>query len=95
MSGLQVEQQFDDLLSGFAVQVAGRLVGQQQVRFRAEGARQRGALLLATGKLARIVGQPMAEPDGFQAFGGTIESVRPANSIGMATFSRAVMVGTR
>src|SRR3546814_4993137 len=36
---LQSEQQVDDLVAGLAVQVAGRLVGQQQIGGRREGTR--------------------------------------------------------
>ena len=57
------EQQIDDLLAGGLVEIAGRLVGEQDRRIGRERARQRDALLLAAGELRRIVMQPFAEPD--------------------------------
>ena len=50
------EQQVHHRLAGRLVQVAGRLVGQQQPRPRREGTGQRHALLLAAGELARAGG---------------------------------------
>ena len=52
---LNLEQQVDDLLAGRAVQVAGRLVGEQDRRIVGQRARDRHALLLAARQLRRIV----------------------------------------
>jgi hypothetical protein len=60
------EQQIDHLPAGGAVEIAGRLIGENQLRRRAEGARQCHALLLAAGKLRRIMVQPVTEPDRLQ-----------------------------
>ena len=75
--GLQVEQQVDDLMAGLAVQIAGRLVGQQQVGRRSEGAGERGALLLAAGELTGVVGQAVAEADRLETLGRAVEGVGP------------------
>src|SRR5262245_49747521 len=61
----EVEQQVDDLAAGFGVEIAGRLVSQQQPRAGCRGTGQRDALLLAARQLAGIVGQPLAEADRF------------------------------
>ena len=52
---VDVEQQIDDRVPGRAVEVAGRLVGQQDRRVVGERARDRHALLLAARELRRIV----------------------------------------
>ena len=49
------EQQIDDLLAGGLVEIAGRLVGDQDRRIGRQRAGQRDALLLAAGQLRRIV----------------------------------------
>ena len=78
MTALQVEEEVDHVAAGLAVQITGRLVGQQQVRLRCEGPRQCDALLLAAGKLAWIMGQPMAQPDPLQPRPGAVEGVAAA-----------------
>ena len=94
---LQAEQQIDDLLAGRAVEVAGRLVGQDDLRARA-AARARWPPAAAR--------RPRAAPgnDRRDAPGrprrarpraASNASAWPANSSGSATFSSAVMVGTR
>ena len=52
-----------DALAGAAVEVAGRLVREQQLRIRHERACQRGPLLLAAAELARAVVEPMRQAD--------------------------------
>ena len=95
--GAQLEQQVHHRLAGGLVQVAGRLVGQQQQRLGREGTCQRDALLLAAGELAGQVGQPVPQPDRAQRrrAPGPRRRARPASSSGTATFSSAVMVGIR
>ena len=56
---LEREEQVDDRLAGGLVEIAGRLVGHQDGRVRHDGAGDRDALLLAAGKLRRIMVQPM------------------------------------
>ena len=92
-----LEQQVDDPGAGRAVEVAGRLVGQQQARARRGGAGDRHALLLAARQLRRIMVQAMAKPDRLQFGRGARRARRstPASSSGTATFSIAVIVGSR
>ena len=61
---MQREEQIGDLRAGLAVEIAGRLVGEQHGGPRRDGARERDALLLAAGELARIVIDTRAEADG-------------------------------
>ena len=51
----QVEQQIDDALAAFRVEVAGRFIGKQDLWVTGKGPRQGDALLLAAGQLARQV----------------------------------------
>jgi acyl-CoA thioesterase-1 len=64
--GVEVEQQFDDRLAGMGVEVAGRLVGEQQRWPGHERPRQCHALLLAAGQLPRIVAEPFPQADFLQ-----------------------------
>ena len=52
---IEPEHQVGDFDAGGAVEIAGGLVGHQQLRLAGERARDRDALLLAAGELARIV----------------------------------------
>ena len=52
---IDLEQQLDDLAAGLAVEVAGRLVGEEERRIVGERARDGDALLLAARELRRIV----------------------------------------
>ena len=56
-------QQLEDLAAGLRVEVAGRLVGEDDCRAGDERARDRDALLLAAGELGGPVGQAVGEPD--------------------------------
>ncbi len=65
-------------LAGHAVQIAGRLVRQQQFRPRRKRAGQRHTLLLATRKLAGQVGQAVTEADRAQAVRRARHGIRRA-----------------
>ena len=65
---VEFQQQFEHLLAGLAIQIAGRLIGQQNRRLRDERAGQRHALLLAAGKLHRIVVQAVRQADAREQF---------------------------
>ena len=54
---VEIEHQFDDVLAGALIKIAGRLIGEQYVRICRERAGDRDALLFAAGKLARVVCQ--------------------------------------
>ena len=55
-----------DLDARSRVEIAGRLVRQQQLRIVDERAGDCDPLLLAAGQLIRMVIEPLAEPDGTQ-----------------------------
>ena len=94
--GMLGEQEVDDLLAGGLIEIAGRLVRDENRRIGRQRAGQRDALLLAARELRRIVMQPLAEPDGCQLLRRARSASRsPASSSGTATFSSAVMVGIR
>src|SRR6185437_4463475 len=59
----EIEDELDDRAPGRLVEIAGRLVGDQERRAGAERARQRHALLLAPRELRGIVREPAAETD--------------------------------
>src|SRR5262249_35382811 len=61
-----VDQRVDDRGAGLGVEIAGRLVGQQQLWTARRGAGQRHPLLLAARQLAGIVGEPLPEADRVQ-----------------------------
>ena len=52
MFAMAAEQKLDDLRSGGLVEIAGRLVGDDDRRIGRERARERDALLLAAGQFA-------------------------------------------
>ena len=85
------------LLAGRLVEIAGRLVGDQDGGIGRERAGDRDALLLAAGELRRIVRQPVARgrPPRARARRDRTRRRSPASSSGTATFSSAVMVGMR
>ena len=58
---VEFKQQVADALAGMAVEVAGGFIGEQHGRFGNKGTGNRHALLLATGQLARVVGQTMPQ----------------------------------
>ena len=64
--------------AGLAVEVAGGLVGEDQLGLRHEGARHGDALLLAAGELGRIVAEPMVESHRLERRAGAFERVRPS-----------------
>ena len=79
------------------VEIAGRLVGDEDGGIGRQRAGERDALLLAAGQFGRIVMQPLGKPDcgKFRARAREARRASPASSSGTATFSSAVMVGIR
>src|SRR5688572_14224758 len=65
---MQVLEQRKDLRAGTAVEVSGRLIGQQQLRAGHERARNGEALALAAGKLGRAMAGAVAEPHPLERF---------------------------
>ena len=61
-----VEEQIDDFVPRRSIEIAGRLVGEDQVRAWSDCAGDGHALLFAAGQLLRIMIEPMAETDRFE-----------------------------
>ncbi len=78
---VQVEHQIDDLRAGRRVEIAGRLVGEQDRRLDHEGAGERHALLLAAGQFGGIVGGAVGKPDLRQLGPGAFEGVGAAGEL--------------
>ena len=78
---LALEQQLDDLRPCRFVEIAGRLVGNQDGRVGGKRASERNALLLAAGKLGRIMRCAIAQPDGIELACRDIERVRDAGEL--------------
>src|SRR6185437_5304444 len=78
---LEREQEVDDDASGGGIEIAGRLVGEEQARRDGEGAGEGDALLLAAGELPRIVQQAVSEPDRGKAAFGEREGVAAAGEL--------------
>ncbi len=64
--------EIQDLRAGLLVEVARRLIGQQDLRVVHQCPGDRNALALAAGELARPVPQPVPEPEGLQQIGGVV-----------------------
>ena len=73
-------QQGEDIRGRRGVQVAGRLVGEQQVGLGDQGPGDRDPLLLAAGQLARPVLDPVAEANPVQRRDGALAPLRPADT---------------
>ena len=94
----QAVQQGQHLLPGFLVQVAGRLVGQDEQRVVGQGAGNRDALLLsareAIGEGLQRSARPTASSSGCAGARRRAVSM-PFSSSGRTTFSSTVSVGIR
>jgi hypothetical protein len=92
-------EQVDHLFAGVAVEVAGRLVGQNQRRLHDGGAGDGDALALAAGKLVRLVVGAVFQAEILERLGDAALALgwaaMPARVIGSAMFSAAVRRGTR
>ena len=94
---VQPLEQVEHLRRRLRVEVAGRLVADQQRRVGRERARDRHALLLAARQLGRQVVELVAEPDQLEvsrAFAPLALRSRRAKSSGSIAFSSAVSVGS-
>ncbi len=98
---LAVEQleQVEDLAGRGAVEVAGRLVGDEEIGVGDDRPGDRDALLLAAGELAGIVVLAPLEPDDPQRRRHVLTPAAAArggsSSSGSSTFSNAVSTGIR
>ena len=79
--GMLAEQKVDDLLAGGFVEIAGRLVGDEDCGIGRQRAGERDALLLAAGELRRIMMQTVAEPDRLQLLRRALGSVGIAREL--------------
>ena len=80
-AALQAEQQIDHLLAGLAVEVAGRLVGEDDLRAGAQRAGDGDALLLAAGELRREVVGAMGQAHLGEHGAGRLEGVGLAGEL--------------
>ena len=80
---VQIADEREDLVAGVRVEVAGRLVGQDDRRVDRQRARDGHPLALAAGQLVRQVIQAMAELDERQQFAGAFVDLltRPAAQV--------------
>ena len=91
-------EQADDLPAGGLVELAGRLVREQQRRAVGERARDRDALHLAAGQLRRPMIAPCARPDVVEQLARAARRSAfdaPASACGSSMFSQAVSIGSR
>ena len=63
---VELPEEREDLLAGLRVEVAGRLVGDQQGAAVDQRPGDRHALLLAAGELRRLVVEPVAQADALE-----------------------------
>ena len=92
-------QQVEDLVAGLAIEIAGRLVAEQQRRVGDDGARDADALFLAAGELPRVVLRAIGQADDLQR-DARRASRRSAfdslvSSSGSSTLRSAVSTGSR
>jgi hypothetical protein len=80
-SRLAFEQKVEDRGAGLDVEIAGGLVCEEQLGPRGGGAGDGDALLLAAGKLHRIMGEAVAEADRLELGRGDAEGVRLARQL--------------
>jgi acyl-CoA thioesterase-1 len=76
--GVEVEEHVDDGAAGFVVEVAGGFVGEEDFRAVHEGAGQGDALLLAAGKLVRVVVDAIGKADAGEVLAGLLLRVADA-----------------
>jgi hypothetical protein len=70
---VELFQEGEDFAAGFLVEVAGGLVGEKELGLGDQGAGDGGALHLASGELARLVGEAMAEADEVEELLGSLD----------------------
>ena len=81
LPGAHREHDVDHDPAGGVVEVAGRLVGQHQLRRRRERARHGDPLLLAAGKLRRVVGEAAGQADVVEPGARDLERVDAAREL--------------
>ena len=95
----QVDERSHDALAGGVIEIAGRLVAEQDLRVVGERAHDRDALLLAAGEPRRTMLGARREPDPRPADAAALSRARarpmPAIICGSMTFSSAENSGSR
>ena len=95
----QLRERVEHVVGGVRVEIAGRLVGQQEARRIGDRARDRDPLLLAAGKLRRPVREPLARardsPAARVARSRASRCGSPRIICGSMTFSTAENSGSR
>ena len=79
--GVEPRQEIENLVARAAVEVARRLVGQQQFGLIHQRAGDRGALHLAAGELPRAVLQPVAKADRVEQPAGPVAQLASAHPV--------------
>ena len=87
------EQQLDDLAPRRLIEIAGRLVGNEDRGMRRKRARERDTLLLPAGQFGRIVVDAFAQANGGELGSGAIESVCLARKLERADLSAGKQPG--
>ena len=80
-AGTAGKDQVDDLGTGRAIEIAGRLISQQQGWIGDDRTGQGDALLLAAGKLGRVMPHACAKPDRAQPLAGQRGAIAAAKQI--------------
>ena len=78
----ELRQRREHVVGGARIEIAGRLVGQQDARRVGDRARDRDALLLAAGQFRRPVRQPLLEAEIAQQLGARACAPRVASGRG-------------
>ena len=83
MALIEIEELRLDRGAGLAIEIASRLIGQDELRLHEKGPREGNPLLLATGELARPVGQARREPYFVEEIAGAaLEAAPPLDAAG-------------
>ena len=80
-AAMQRENEVHDLRAGFAIEISGRLVGKQDLGLRRKRPRQRHALLLAAGQLARDMVMARGKSDIGKGGLGALERISPIEEL--------------
>ena len=94
-AGAKAEEELNDRISGPLIEIAGRLVRQEQRRLIHQGAGQGNPLPLAPRELHGQVVAPIAQTSNWSARSRAAASIRPPMRRGISTLSRAVSSGMR
>ena len=74
---IQIFEKRHDFIAGFRIEIAGRLIGQNDGWIIYQSPRDRDALPLTAGKLVRLVVQTITEPHFLQHVRGALTALFP------------------